>query len=79
MGATTLHITLEMLRAGILPRRVPTSKVVKLLSHKKWHRARLYTDDARLILDGKRTGAGRNLDFDMVKVIELKQQLEGNE
>lgn len=79
MGAEAIHITIEMVRAGIVPAVIPTTKVVKLLNHKKWHRERLYGPEGKTLLGGKRTGAGKNYVFDTVKVIDLKSKLEGNE
>lgn len=76
MGVAVLHITLEMVRAGIVPAHITTSKVVTLLNNKKWRRARLYDNEVREMLGGKRVGAGRNYVFNTVKVIELKNQID---
>lgn len=76
MSGAAIHITLDLVRAGIVPAYIGTNQVVKLLDHKKWYRRRFYQDDVKMMLGAKRVGAGRNYVYETVKVIELKQKIE---
>lgn len=76
MSAPALHIAMELISADILPATISTSKVVKLLNNKKWHRKVVCKLENRELLGGKRYGAGRNLEFETVKVIQFKERLK---
>ena len=75
MSEDLKHITSNLIQLGVLPDTLTTSEVVSFLKSKKYHRRAMYRDDVRLMLEAKRTGAGKMLVFNTKKVIELKLKL----
>lgn len=65
-----------LIEANVLPAYIKTSKAVKLINDKRFHRAKLYSDEYKELLGAKRVGSGRNYEFDLLKVLQLKYQLE---
>jgi len=66
----------NLIEANILPKTMPTKKVVRYLNSKEYHRAKLYEPEFKKILGRKRKGV-RNFEFDTLKVIEFELKSQG--
>ena len=67
----------NLIKAGILPKTMSTRKVVDYLNSKEYHRAKLYRVEFKELLGRRRKGAGKNFEFDTLKVIEFELELQG--
>ena len=70
-------ILTKLIDSGILPETMSTQKVVRYLNTKEYHRAKLYRPEYEEILGRKRKGAGKNYEFDTLKVIAFDLELQG--
>ena len=75
----SLDIVMALINAGLLPKKIPTSKVHKILDNKAFHKKRLYNDDDLIDVLGrerKPKSYRRDFVFDTIKVIQLKIKQE---
>lgn len=67
----------KLIDSGILPKTMSTQKVVHYLNSKEYHRAKLYRPEYEDLLGRRRKGAGKNYEFDTLKVIAFELELQG--
>ena len=67
----------KLIDSGILPKTMSTQKVVNYLNSKEYHRAKLYRPEYKDLLGRRRKGAGKNYEFDTLKVIAFELELQG--
>ena len=67
----------KLIDSGILPKTMSTQKVVRYLNSKEYHRAKLYRPEYEELLGRRRKGAGKNYEFDTLKVIAFELELQG--
>lgn len=70
-------ILTKLIDSGILSETMSTQKVVRYLNSKEYHRAKLYRPEYKKILGRRRKGAGKNYEFDTLKVIAFDLELQG--
>lgn len=75
MSENPLHIIHSLIQKGVLPKSIPTKKVVAIIGG-KMHRAKLYKKEFRMALGARRKGKGLHFEFDTLKVIEYKLNRE---
>jgi len=71
------NVLSDLLKFGILPRTMSTRRVVDFLDNQEYHRAKLYLPEFKNLLGRKRIKKGGNYEFDTLRVIEFKLEIQG--
>lgn len=76
MSENLQHIITTLINVKPELKTMTTNQVVRFLNDKAIHRAKLYKDEYKEKLGARRVGAGRNFEFDTLKVIKYKATRE---